>query len=294
MARLQHRRPSVNVFDSIQSARRLLGAVGEGISEKTYGSVRGVDRKLPSLFALFAWTLILGALLLMISGCGRYKEQLESAKQQIEKLNAEIKRLTEETARLTREKSGLSHDLMTLSDRNTAMQQELNDLNKAKAKLSAEDKEIRQKNTLAEEEITSLKREKSQLAQEVERLKKLVARDSSPKTAITPTEAYPSGAKPLEKLSPCDAVIAFMNASEDVITRQPKGERTKLLEQVKQQYADKMKDAPEKATKAAENLVKEWVKQWDKSTDDGVFRLLQLRNIALKACGKSPDEAVFK
>jgi len=284
----------VNNFDSIKPVRKVLRAEGDGIHQKIQGDVRGIDKELPSLFTIFRGTLILGVLLFMVSGCGSCKQDLESAKQQIEKLNAEVKRLTEETARLNKEKNGLSDELRRLSDRNIAMQQELSDLNKAKARLSAEDQEIRQKNTLAEKEIVSLKNEKSHLALEVERLKKLVARDSPPKTAITPAEAYPSGAKPLEKLSPCDAVIAFMNASEDVITRQPKGERTKLLEQVKQQYADKMKDAPEKATKAAENLVKEWVKQWDKSTDDGVFRLLQLRNIALKACGKSPDEAVFK
>jgi septal ring factor EnvC (AmiA/AmiB activator) len=286
----------MNIFDSIQPVRRVLRARGEGISEKTYGGFKGFDRELPSFFTLFCWTLILGALLLMISGCGRYKERLESAKQQIEKLNAEVKRLTGETARLNQEKNGLSHDLRTLSEKNTAMQQELDDLNKAKAKLSAEDSEIRQKNTLAQEEIASLKREKSQLTQEVDQLKKLVAeRASPPKSPATMlSEVDPSSAKQSEKLSPCDAVIAFMKASEGIITRQRREERTKLLEEVKQQYAEKMKGAPEKATKAAENWVKVWVKLWDESTDDGVFRLLQLKNIVLNACGKSPDEAGFK
>ncbi len=284
----------MNNFDSIDPVRKVLRAEGDGICQKIHEDIRGVDKELTSRFTVFRGTLILGVLLFMVSGCGNCKQDLESAKQQIEKLNAEVKRLTEEAARLNKEKNGVSDELRRLSDKNVAMQQELSDLNEAKARLSAEDKEIRQKSTLAEKEIVSLKNERSHLALEVEQLKKLVARDSPPKTAITPAEAYLSGAKPWEKLSPCDAVIAFMNASENVITRQSRGERIKLLEEVKQQYAEKMRGAPERATKAAENLVKEWVKQWDKSTDDGVFRLLQLRNIALKACGKSPEDTGFK
>ena len=274
----------------------MLGVSGRLSSEAAFGNSQKFVRGFPSIGPLVCWALLASILLLMVSGCGRYKERLESAKQQIEKLNAEVKRLTAETARLNQEKNGLSHDLRTLSEKNTAMQQELNDLNKAKAKLSAEDTQIRQKNTLAEEEIAYLKREKSQLTQEVEQLKKPVAeRASPPKSPATMSaEVDPSRAKRLEKLSPCDAVIAFMNASEGIITRQRREERNTLLEEVKQQYAEKMKSAPEKATKTAENWVKEYVKQWDESTDDGVFRLLQLRDVVLKACGKSPDEMGFK
>jgi hypothetical protein len=85
-----------------------------------------------------------------------------------------------------------------------------------------------------------------------------------------------------------------MKASEGIV-RQHKGtERTKLLEQVRQQYAPRMKGAPEKAIKAAENWVKEGSKFWDQSGGDGVFSLLQLRNTVLEACGKSPDAAGLK
>jgi|WetSurSiteA1Bulk_404760.scaffolds.fasta_scaffold174566_2 hypothetical protein len=106
-------------------------------------------------------------------------------------------------------------------------------------------------------------------------------------------ELSPELAKQPAELSPCDAVIAFMKASEAVV-RQHKGqERTIALEQVKQQFAPKMKGAPEKATKAAENWVKQGSKFWDQSGGDGLFGLLQLRNNVLEACGKSPDAAGF-
>ena len=101
-------------------------------------------------------------------------------------------------------------------------------------------------------------------------------------------------AKMSGKLSPCDAVVTFMKASEAIIRQQKEAERTRSLRQVKEQYTPKIKGAPEETIKAAENWLKEWPKLWDESTDDGVFRLLQLRGIVLKACGKSPDEMRFK
>jgi len=232
----------------------------------------------------------------MVSGCGRYKEELESAKQQNEKLTSEIKKLTAEADRLNQEKSRLSDDFNTLSDKNTRMQGELDDLNKVKAALSAENKEIKKKNSVADEEIASLKREKSQLASEIEELKKRIADMASPPKlpAAMPTGVGPGNAKQREELSPCDAVVAFMKASEAIIRQHRGGERTQLLEQVRQQFAPRMKGAPEKAIKAAEDWVKEGTKFWDQSSADSTFRLLQLRNAVLEACGKSPSGAGFK
>ncbi len=289
------RRGSVNIYDSTRQVRRMLGMLGQVICETVHRGFKGCAQKFPSFYALFCWALIASILLLMVSGCGRYKEELESAKQQIEKLSSEVQKLTEESARLNQEKSRLSDDSKAVSDKNTRMQRDLDDLNKAKAALSAENKEIAKKNIAAEEEIASLKREKAGLAREVEELKKRVAAmEPPPKSpAPMPTEVGQQGAKQPEELSPCDAVLAFMKASEAVVRQQKGTERTKSLEQVKKQFAPKMKGAPEKAIKAAENWVKEGSKFWDQSHGEGGFRLLQLRNTVLEACEKSPKEAGF-
>jgi chromosome segregation ATPase len=251
---------------------------------------------LPSVQALCCWPLILILSLLMVSGCGRYKEELESAKQQIQKLSSDVERLTGEVARLNQEKSRLSDDSKVVSDKNARMQRDLDDLNKARGALSAENKELQKKNKVAEEEIASLKLEKASLAKEIEELKKRVTQLAPTPTspAGMPTGVGPQSAKQPEELSPCDAVIAFMKASEAVVRQQKGTERTKSLEQVKQQFSPKMKGAPEKAIKAAENWVKEGSKFWDQTGGEGVFSLLQLRNIVLDACGKSPDAAGFK
>ncbi len=285
----------MNTCDSIRPVRRDSEVLGQPIPSTTCGSLWALAGRPLSLDGLFHWALIAGFLLVMVSGCGSYKEELETAKQQIEKLNSEVKKLTEMTARLSQEKSRLSDDAKTLSDKNTRMQRELDGLNKTKAALAAENKELRKKNSVSEEEIISLKSQEARLTQEAEELKKRVAAMTPPpkSPAATPTGVAPQSAGPPEELSPCDAVVAFMKASEGIIRQQQGAERTKSLEQVNQQYSPRMKGAPEKAVKAAENWVKEGVKFWDKSSDDAGSNLLQLRNIVLQACGKSPRDAGF-
>lgn len=289
-------RGAVNIFDSTGLMRRMLGVIATLIRETTHRASGNFAWQFPSRNAFFAWVVIVSISLLVVSGCSRYKEELESAKQQIEKLSSEVSRLTEEVARLSREKSRLSDDSKTLSDKNTRMQRELDELNKAKAALSAENQEIRKQNSSAEKEIAALKGEKARLTKEVEELNKRVAQLAPTPTspAGVPTEVGTQRAKQQEELSPCDAVIAFMKASEAVVRNQKGTERTKSLDQVKQQFAPKMKGAPEKAIKAAESWVKEGSKFWDQSGGEGTFRLLQLRNTVLDACGKSPDAAGFK
>jgi myosin heavy subunit len=286
----------MNIFDLTRPLRRMLGVPGQVISETTCRKFRSSARKPPSFYNLFCWSLIVSLLLLTVSGCGRYKEELENANQQIQKLNAEVKRLTDEVARLNQEKSRLSDDSKSLSDKNAQVLRDLSDLNKAKAALSAENKELQKKNKVGDEEIASLRREKARLDKEVEELKKPVAATRPPSNAPTtmPTEVRPPNGKQPQELSPCDAVLAFMKASEAIVRQQKGTERAKALEQVKQQFASKMKGAPEKAIKAAENWVKEGSKFWDQTGGDGVFSLLQLRNTVLEACGKSPNEAGFK
>lgn len=285
----------MNTWDSTRPLRGVLAVTGK-LFKKTYSGSGSSVRRFPFCCTLSCWGLILAVSLLMVSGCGKYKEELESAKQQIEKLTSDNKRLTEDAASLNQEKSRLSDDLNALSDKNTRMQGELQDLNKAKAALSAENKDIKKKSIVADEEIASLKREKAQLAAEIEELKKRLAEIASPPklpAAVSP-EVGPGTAKQREESSPCDAVIAFMKASEAVVRQQKGTERTRSLEQVKEQYAPRMKGAPEKAIKAAEDWVIEGTKFWDQSSDDAVFRLLQLRNKVLEACGKSPGGTGFR
>lgn len=288
----------MNTCESNLRTRRMSGMPFESF-EGAFKSFRKISRKLTSLCAFFCWVLTAGVFLGLVSGCGTYKEDLESAKQQIEKLNVETKKLTDEAARLNQEKSRLTDELSALSDKNTRMQRELDDVNKTKAALSAENREIGKKNSAAEDEITSLKKENSRLSQEVERLNKNVAElTPQPKPAPTaptvPNEAGLSNPKQGEDLSPCDAVLAFMKASEAVVKQQKGQERTKSLAHVKEQYAPKMKGAPNKAIKAAESWVAAGVKFWDTSSSDSTFQLLQHKNTVLEACGKSVNESVFK
>ncbi len=281
----------MNTGDPTRLMKRISGILGQVISARADNGVRSFGQRLPSLQAPFCWALILGVLLFMVSGCGKYKEELETAKQQIENLNSEVKKLTDDVARLSQEKNRLSDESRTLSDKNTRMQRDLDDLNRAKTTLTAENKDMKQRNSAAEQEIASLKKEKADSAKQIEELKNRVAELVSPPK---PSVAMPAEtAKKPEELSPCDAVIAFMKASEGIIRQQRGKERTKLLEQVKQQYAARMKGAPEKAIRAAENWVKEGAKLWDQSHEEGVFRLIRQRNIVLEACGKSPEAAGF-
>jgi uncharacterized phage infection (PIP) family protein YhgE len=286
----------VNIFDSTRPMKRSSGVVATVIRETSHRGSGNFAWEFPSRNAFFCWALIVSISLVMVSGCGRYKEELEGAKQQIEKLNADVTKLTDETSRLKQETGRLSEESKTLSDKNTKMQGELNELNKAKAALSTENNDLKKKNSVAEQEIASLKREKTGLAQEVEELKKRAAEMAPPPKSPTalPTDVGPQTAKPIEELSPCDAVIAYMKAGEGIVRQQKGAQRAKSLEQLKAQYAPKMKGAPEKAIKAAENWVKAGSKFWDQTGGEGGLQLLELRNTVLEACGKSPDAAGFK
>ncbi len=275
----------MNTCDSSRRMKRILGVHGRMISETTCRTFR--------VYGLFRWTLILTVLLLAISGCGR--KELEDAKQQINNLTAENKKLAELSASLDKDKKSLNAEIKTLSEKNSQMQRQLDDLNRSKAVLMDENKKLKDKFTIMEEELASLKRDKAHHAEEIEeykrRLSELAPMSKSP--ARSPGGIGPN-AQTAEQLSPCDAVIEFMKASEQVVRQQKGKERTKALEEVKKQYAVRMQGAPAKALKAAEDWVKEGTKFWDQSPDDAVFRLLQLRNTVLDACGKSPDTTGFK
>lgn len=285
----------MTIFDLTRPLSWGLAIPGKVVSQTTYRNFRISARRPPSFRTLSCWALILSVSLLLVSGCGRYKEELENTKQQIDKLTSEVKRLTEQIARLNKEKISLAEEAKSLSDENTRIQRDSDHLRKSHAALSSENKELKKKAGLAEEEIASLKREKVRLTQEVDDLKKRPdALPQPPKSpAPLPKEVGPPSAKQEQELTPCDHVLAFMKASEGIVRTQKGPERAKSLEQVRKEYAPRMEGAPEKAIRAAEEWVKQGAKWWDGSDSDSSFRLLELRNTALETCGKSPKETGF-
>jgi DNA repair exonuclease SbcCD ATPase subunit len=244
--------------------------------------------RLSKIAALSAKLCLVCLAVVLLAGWG--SRELEDAKQQINSLTAENKKSTELSATLNNEKSRLDEELKTVADMNSGMRREQEDLNKAKAALSDENKKLKEKNSAIDEEIASLKREKARQAQEVEEFKKHLAELARPakSPAAIPTEIGP-GAKSKEELSPCDAVIAFMKTSEGIIKQQKGKDGKNSLEQIKKQYAPRMKGAPAKAIKAAEDWVKEGTKLWDHAPRLIIPERNRLLGVVQDACGKSPD-----
>jgi len=191
------------------------------------GSCRGFARGLPSLKGLFHWTVLLSVLLLTFSGCGR--KELEEAKQQISNLTAENQKLSELSAGLNRDKNQLNEQIITLTDKNSNLQRQLDDLNRTRATLSDENKKLKDKIGLMEEELARLNKEKAAHAEEIEEYKRRLA-ESTPTSKPSVPAPGPMRATgvPEENLSPCDAVIAYMKESEQVI-RQQRGKNAQGL-----------------------------------------------------------------
>jgi len=237
----------------------------------------------------------------VVSGCGRYKEDLENAKQQIDRLNSETKKLSEIAANLEKEKTRLNDELKLLSDKNAKIQQEVAELRRAKEALSKENADLKKRNSAIQEEATTLKREKSDLLRELEELKKRGGESAEPGKALAPGAAETTPrqtakeqvSKPQEQSNPCDAVVEFMKRNGEIVRQHTGEERARLVEQVKRDYAARMRGAPERAIKAAEAWVSELISNWDKPKDDTVFNLITKRNAALEACKKNPEDAGF-
>ncbi len=174
------------------------------------------------------------------------------------------------------------------------------ELKKSGKSLEEENGRLKKRNNELQDELTQLKRQKGDLERDIEELKKRATDAAqagrSSQADIDATrerQVQEMVPKPLEGLDPCEAVLAFMKKSEAIV-REHKGEqRTKLLEAVKQEYAPRMKGAPEKAVKSAEAWVNEVNRSWDKLHDNSVFSLINKRNEVIKACGKKPGEAGF-
>jgi len=251
---------------------------------------------------VFATRLGLVCLAVVIaSGCGRYQEELESAKQQIAKLTAESTRLAEVSANLEKERSRLNDELKLLSDKTAKMEQQVGDFRNAKASLDDEIGKLKKRNNELREELSALKKEKEELLRQVDDLKKAAAESVSPEkrpassSAVIKPEQSPKAQIGTQRgsLTPCDAIVEFMKKSLETVRLHKGEERARLLEQTKQEYASRIKGAPDKAIKAAEAWVNELNSSLDSPRDDTVLILITKRNAVMAACGKTPQEAGF-
>lgn len=96
-----------------------------------------------------------------------------------------------------------------------------------------------------------------------------------------------------EGVSGCDAVIQYMKAGAGVIRTYHGPEKDKRLADLKSTYQEKMRGAPKKAVKLAEAYLNVLKKGWEKADNDTVFKVIEARDAALKACGKTPVDAGF-
>ena len=272
-------------FKTIRTERTDRGACGPAVAGKLRTSI------------VFATKLGLVCLAVLIaSGCETYKEQFESAKQQIDKLTAESTRLTEVSANLEKERTRLNDELKLLSDKTSKMEQQLGELQKARASLQDEIDTLKKRNGELQDKLSSLEKEKVGLLRQVEDLKKSAAESVHPEKLPTSSPSETRAKRsPKEQirtqrgnLTPCDAVVELMNKCLEIFRQNKREERAKLLAQTKQEYASRIKGAPEKAIKAAEAYINELGKSWDRLKDEGtVLVLVRKRNAVMDACGKN-------
>jgi uncharacterized phage infection (PIP) family protein YhgE len=272
--------------------KRLLGSDSAG---------RSVAKEARAAFALATRVLLAALVMVVVSGCGRYKQDLEEAKHRIDNLTADNKKCHEIVVGLEKDKRQLTEERQAVDEKTKALASELDDLKKANSALADQLKELTKKNSELSTDLSSLKRENSNLSRKVEELKSRATESGGPGQPATAEEgeAIPlTGAgrimpKPAENMSPCDAVLAFMKASEQVVRMYKGGQRAEMLKKVKQEYGPRMKGAPQAAMKNAEAWVDELSSSWDKPKENTIFNLLSKRNSVLSACKKKPGDAGF-
>lgn len=266
-----------------------------------HGDVGGsVPKEKRTVFALATRVLLATLVVVIASGCGRYKQDLDEAKQRIENLTAENKRSSEIIANLEQDKRRLTEESQAVDTKVDTLRRELGDLEKSKVALSEEISELKKRNAELLADVNSLRREKTDLSRQIEELKPRAA-DSAKRTIQTPSArpdertpligAGPKMPKAAENMSPCEALQAFMEASEQMVRSYKGGQRIDMLEKVKHEYAPRIKGAPEKAIRNAQAWVDELSSSWDKTRNDTVFNLLIRSNAVADACKKSPSDA---
>jgi hypothetical protein len=244
---------------------------------------------------------VLAFALLGLAGCGASKQELEEAKQRVDSLVADNKKCSDAAAALEKEKRRVTEERQAADAKIDTLLAELDSLKKTNAELSDEVSKLRRRTSQLSDDLEALRREKSELLQQAKELKD---RGTAPTVPDQPPAAGQDTAPPVagvrpampmaaETKTPCDAVFAFMRASEQVVKMHQGGQRSEMLKSVKSEYDPKMKGAPQKAIQNAEAWVEELARSWDKPGDDTVFNLIRKKNATLKACGKKASDAGF-
>jgi septal ring factor EnvC (AmiA/AmiB activator) len=259
-----------------------------------------VPKEKRTVFALATRLLLATLVVVIVSGCGRHKQDLDEAKQRIDNLTAENKRSSEIIANLEKDKRRLTEERQAVDTKIDTLRREVGDLEKSKLALSEEISELKKRNGELLADVNSLRREKADLSRQIEELRPRAA-DSAKRIVQTPSArpdertpligAGPKMPKAAENMSPCEALRAFMEASEQMARSYKGRQRTDMLEKVKHEYAPRMKGAPEKAIRNAQAWVDELSSSWDKTRNDTVFNLLIKSNAVADACKKNPSDA---
>jgi len=258
-----------------------------------------VPKEKRTVFALAMRLLLATLVVVIVSGCGRHKQDLDEAKQRIDNLTAENKRYSEIIANLEKDKRRLTEERQAVDTKIDTLRRELRDLEKSKVALSEEISELKKRNGELLADVNSLRREKADVSQQIEESKPRTA-DSVKRTIQTASDrpdertpligAGPKMPKSAENMSPCEALQAFMDASEQMVRSYKGGQRTDMLEKVKHEYAPRIKGAPEKAIRNAQAWVDELSSSWDQMRNDTVFNLLIRSNAVADACKKNPSD----
>jgi DNA repair exonuclease SbcCD ATPase subunit len=189
-----------------------------------YGAVgRSVAKEKRSAFALVTRVLLAALAIVVVSGCGRYKQDLEEARQRIDSLTADNKKYSEIIAGLEKDKGRLTEERQAADTRIATLLKELGDLKKANGALSDEISTLKKRNSELSADLNSVRREKTDLSQQIEELKSRAAESARPVQpppvgrgeSVPLTGAEARMPKAPENMSPCEAVLAFMNASEE-------------------------------------------------------------------------------
>lgn len=277
--------------------------------------------------------LIVLVSIVMLAGCGRYKEDLEQAKTRVSELTNRVKALNSETARLTDTKTALERRLEQLEKQTEMLKTELEAVSKqkeelagrtadlkevneslsaAKRQLTAKNKELADTVAKLGEEVSDLKlkisalkasaeqkgaseaKEKQSSKEQADASVKAPDKDESQKSVDTKTETSTPGKRSEEiKEEVCRSAVEFMKSARAVVRNNSGEERKQRLDELAKDFREKHPDVPEKLEKAVTKYAKEFAEVWEKSDSDRLFETLKLRNDVLDACGMTPSEAGF-
>ncbi len=238
--------------------------------------------------------------LAMLTACGTCKQDLEDAKTQISDLTAKNQKLVEISERAETEKSLVTKELALAKDRYNSLTAELEKLKKDFKEISLRNSDLEKQRKIMEAEVDKITKSNHDLKTELINLKKQVANNQEQQAKIESTgepqgitRVGSTGTESGRAMDPCDSVVEYMKKSAEIIKNHKGSDRRFKLKELRAAYDSRMKGAPKPAIKASAEWVKELSKSWDKHDDNSVYRMLKLRNEALKACDRTPEQAGF-